>query len=120
VRVFCFAEKARAEKFQAQFGGEWFDPRENEGERAGQSSRSRSNGSIDHRFTVPLPEWFNARPYDGADKKQPGGRDLWGKSYGRHLWNKEKLRIESYQFMIGQTKTRRTISDAPGRRQIIG
>jgi hypothetical protein len=26
----------------------------------------------------------------------------------------------SYQFMIGQTKTRRTISDAPGRRQIIG
>ena len=25
-RVFCFAEKAHAEKFQARFGGEWFDP----------------------------------------------------------------------------------------------
>ena len=24
--VFCFAVKADAEKFQAQFGGEWFDP----------------------------------------------------------------------------------------------
>jgi hypothetical protein len=26
MRVFCFAEKAHAEKFQAQFGGAWFDP----------------------------------------------------------------------------------------------
>ena len=26
IRVFCFAEKAHAEKFQAQFGGQWFDP----------------------------------------------------------------------------------------------
>ena len=25
-RVFCFADKAGAEKFQARFGGEWFDP----------------------------------------------------------------------------------------------
>jgi hypothetical protein len=25
-RVFCFKEKADAEKFQARFGGEWFDP----------------------------------------------------------------------------------------------
>jgi hypothetical protein len=25
-RVFCFAEKTDAEKFQAKFGGEWFDP----------------------------------------------------------------------------------------------
>ena len=25
-RVFCFVVKADAEKFQAQFGGEWFDP----------------------------------------------------------------------------------------------
>jgi hypothetical protein len=24
--VFCFKEKADAEKFRAQFGGEWFDP----------------------------------------------------------------------------------------------
>jgi hypothetical protein len=26
MQVFCFAEKADAEKFQAEFGGEWFDP----------------------------------------------------------------------------------------------
>lgn len=25
-RVFCFAERADAEKFQARFGGVWFDP----------------------------------------------------------------------------------------------
>lgn len=25
-RVFCFAEKTDAEKFHAEFGGEWFDP----------------------------------------------------------------------------------------------
>jgi len=25
-RVFCFKEKADAEKFQAKFGGDWFDP----------------------------------------------------------------------------------------------
>ena len=25
-RVFCFAKKEDAEKFQARFGGEWFDP----------------------------------------------------------------------------------------------
>ena len=25
-RVFCFAKKADAEKFQARFGGVWFDP----------------------------------------------------------------------------------------------
>jgi hypothetical protein len=24
--VFCFADRSHAEKFQAQFGGEWFDP----------------------------------------------------------------------------------------------
>lgn len=24
--VFCFAQREHAEKFQAQFGGEWFDP----------------------------------------------------------------------------------------------
>jgi len=26
MRVFCFAEKAHAEKFQGRFGGAWFDP----------------------------------------------------------------------------------------------
>jgi hypothetical protein len=26
MRVFCFGEKTDAEKFQAQFGGAWFDP----------------------------------------------------------------------------------------------
>jgi hypothetical protein len=26
MRVFCFADKADAEKFKAEFGGEWFDP----------------------------------------------------------------------------------------------
>jgi hypothetical protein len=26
MRVFCFAEKADAEKFQTRFGGTWFDP----------------------------------------------------------------------------------------------
>jgi hypothetical protein len=25
-RVYCFAEREHAEKFQAHFGGEWFDP----------------------------------------------------------------------------------------------
>ena len=25
-RVFCFAERADAEKFQGRFGGVWFDP----------------------------------------------------------------------------------------------
>lgn len=24
--VYCFAEREHAEKFQARFGGEWFDP----------------------------------------------------------------------------------------------
>jgi hypothetical protein len=26
IRVFCFSKKADAEKFQAEFGGDWFDP----------------------------------------------------------------------------------------------
>jgi hypothetical protein len=26
MRVFCFAEREDAERFQAEFGGEWFDP----------------------------------------------------------------------------------------------
>jgi hypothetical protein len=26
MKVFCFAEKADAEKFQTAFGGGWFDP----------------------------------------------------------------------------------------------
>jgi hypothetical protein len=26
MRVFCFAEKAHAERFQTPFGGAWFDP----------------------------------------------------------------------------------------------
>ena len=26
MRVFCFAEKEHAERFQAEFGGDWFEP----------------------------------------------------------------------------------------------
>jgi hypothetical protein len=36
----------------------------------------------------------------GAEKKDQFGCSTWGRSYARHMWNNEKLRIETMKFPV--------------------
>lgn len=46
MKVFCFAEKAHAERFHAEFGGDWFDP-----------TRRRS-GARWSKLKAPKPRYY--------------------------------------------------------------